>query len=135
MGSMDTLVADLFAQPPTAARDALISKATAGEYHDFKSPHPTPKTALIGDLTHYGYRDLARKARSGAYGDRADAHDEATLLKDLADSPALADIDRRFRAGEITYEAAVATAMEMLDPADRVRAAVELAMGPKKPDK
>lgn len=126
MGSMDTLVDDLLRKPQDSFRDELVRRALAGAYHDFKSEHPTPKVALIGDLVHYGYRDLARKARSGAYDDAADGDDEARMQGFIAQHPELGDLDRRLRAGELTYEQAALEAMKTLSPADQIRAAVEL---------
>ncbi len=130
MGSMDTLVDDLLAKPQDRARDELVRKALAGYYHDYKSDLPTPKTALIGDLVHHGYRDLARKARTGAYDDHSDADDEADMQGWLAREPELAELDRKLRSGEITYEQAVVEAMKTLSPEQRIRAAVELDMTP-----
>lgn len=64
-----TLVADLRAKPPSAARERLIQLALAGHFHEFESESATPKVMLNDALEAAGYWDLAAKTRGGAYDD------------------------------------------------------------------
>ncbi len=90
MGSQDQLVSDLMRKPRDAFRDQLVANATAGMYHDYKSEHATPKLLLFHDLTRYGYRDLARRAKRGDYDDEPDASEAAEIDAMIAANPALA---------------------------------------------
>lgn len=63
-----TLVADLRAAAPTENRDHIIEMALAGNFHDYESAWPNPKSMLVDCLARFGYPELAGKARDGGYG-------------------------------------------------------------------
>ena len=72
----------------------LIVAALAGKYHDYDSPHMTPKVNLIKALKKAGPRYLAikQKAMNGAYDDEEPtpeqrAEYEATLAEIEAEDP------------------------------------------------
>ena len=95
------LLADLQRKPRDSLRDQLIANATANLYHDYKSPLETPKIRLINDLTKYGYRDLARKAKAGVYSDPPDAvAHEAELAADPKLAAAWAEAAKTSDPGE-----------------------------------
>lgn len=125
MGSQDTLVADLLRKPPDALRDKLIANAMAGLYHDYKSTEPVPKLLLISDLERYGYRDLARRAKRGAYDDRPDAEDSADMDDWLAKNPKMAAV---WEAMAKTHdpEEAFSLVAELLTPEEREAMRAEL---------
>ena len=67
MRTQTELVKDLEAMPASPHRDALIAKARAGHYSDFKSPLAAPKLQLREDLKAARFGDLARKVMDGDY--------------------------------------------------------------------
>lgn len=68
-GTSTKLVMDLMAKPVTAERDALIERAKAYYYDDFRSTADVfcPKIQLVKDLGLLGYDDLVRKTMGGEY--------------------------------------------------------------------
>lgn len=127
MGTMDTLIEHLMRKPRDGLRDQLVANASAGLYHDFKSPHPTPKMLLVADLRKYGYRDLARRAERGEYDDRADAEDDSAMARMMAEDPALAAKWEKVKDQD-DPEAVFAILAEGLDPEERARARAEMGV-------
>jgi hypothetical protein len=66
-GTSTLLVQHLREKPQTPGRDALIARVLAMEFHDFKSPHATPKILLNTELHNLGYHDLSQRLRNGDY--------------------------------------------------------------------
>lgn len=68
------------------ALKALIPKARAGEYDDYKSPHADPINRLVADLNIAGASDLAARAMAGEFDGTAE---EATAWAQSAEGRAL----------------------------------------------
>lgn len=73
------LVNELLARPASAARDAIIRRAQALEFHDYKSSLELPKAALVEALAGAGFGDLAQRAMAGEWDEQPDAADRAEL--------------------------------------------------------
>lgn len=65
------LIEDLLKKPESRARDALVKRAMLGEFHDFDTPHATPKILLVAELNAAGFADLAERVKDGAYDDES----------------------------------------------------------------
>lgn len=55
------LLRDLEAKPPSAAKEKLLKRARAYEFHCDHSESPMPKTDLAAALVEAGYTDLVEK--------------------------------------------------------------------------
>lgn len=95
---MDTrtdLVAKLEALLPSAGATkasrirTIIEAAKRGEYHDYKSPHATPKVNLVVDLQRASLNGIAKEVINGNYDEKADAEDVAEMAAELKDEPEL----------------------------------------------
>lgn len=76
--------------PASPARDRLISRCLAREFHDFKSESATPKSDLVDELRRLGLDALAQRVFAGEFDEDADAEDLRGMADEFADSPALA---------------------------------------------
>ena len=63
----DKLLADLKAKPDDKARNQLLTRAEAFEFHEDHSASMSPITDLVLALKAVGYDDLADKANAGEY--------------------------------------------------------------------
>jgi hypothetical protein len=63
------LIRDIKAKPESKARDALLKRAEAYEFHDDLSTGVMPKTALLYALSDAKYQDLIDKWDEGEYDD------------------------------------------------------------------
>ncbi len=70
-GTKGALVALLWKKPETLARNQLIQRALKGMYHDFETPHATPKMMLVNELRAAGFDDLAKMTIAGDFDDEA----------------------------------------------------------------
>jgi len=62
--SQQSLVDDLEAAD---APDWVVNKAESLHYHDYESPLPFPKVALVEDLKELGLHEIAKDAMHGRY--------------------------------------------------------------------
>ncbi len=69
--------------------EAIIEKARAGEFHDYKSPHVCGKVYLVSLLRDADMNVLAQRVMDGEYDEEADAEDRADMANDLRDAPEL----------------------------------------------
>lgn len=76
-----TLVADLEAKPPSGDRDALITLAQEGAFHDFESKIEMPKVTLHKLLRAAGYDDLAAKVVDGRYDDERPTDEQLAQMR------------------------------------------------------
>lgn len=68
-GTKGALVALLWKKPESPARNQLIQRALKGIYHDFETPHATPKINLVCELRDAGFEDLAKMTIDGEFDD------------------------------------------------------------------
>lgn len=61
------LVDDLLSKPPGPARDEILRRARAFEYHEYKTEHATPMIVLRNHLLGARFDDLAENVVEGKY--------------------------------------------------------------------
>ncbi len=67
MATTDVLVRLLLQKPVSHERDRIITYASQGMYHDFRSQLPCPKMTLVEHLREAGFEDLALDTMSGKF--------------------------------------------------------------------
>lgn len=70
---------------PDGKYDDIISKAAAGEYHDYKNKkYAAPKMVLVEHLSEFTeLDDIVKAVMNGDYDEKPDADDEEMMRKEL----------------------------------------------------
>lgn len=67
MATTDVLVRLLLEKPQSGIRDRIITYASQGMYHDFRSQLSCPKMTLVQHLQEAGFEDLALDTMDGKF--------------------------------------------------------------------